>query len=88
MYTERQKYCTTFSFDFFFWIKIDDFKNKCALVFMPGQKTIIIEKIKCVGNHTYILIMPTFLGEKCKIVTFGHKISPENVFIETTDLML
>ena len=24
-------------------------------------------------------IIPTFLGEKCKIVTFGHKIFPEMV---------
>ena len=34
LYTERQKSCTTFSFDFF-WNKIDDFKNQCSLVFMP-----------------------------------------------------
>ena len=47
IYTERQKSCTTFSFDFF-WIKIDDFKNQCSLVFMPVQKTIFVEKIKCV----------------------------------------
>ena len=52
-YTERQKSCTTYSFDFF-WIKIDDFKNQRSLVFMPVQKTIVSEKIKCVGNHAYI----------------------------------
>ena len=45
-----QKSCTTFSF----WIKIDDFKNQNSLVFMPVQKTIVAEKIKCVGNHAYI----------------------------------
>ena len=28
--------------------------------------------------------MPTFLGEKCKIITFGHKIFLKNVFIQTT----
>ena len=32
----------------FFWIKIDDFKNQCSLVFMPRQKIIVVEKIKCV----------------------------------------
>ena len=32
----------------FFWIKIDDYKNQCSLVFMPMQKTIVVEKIKCV----------------------------------------
>ena len=46
IYTERQKSCTTVSFDFFL-IKIDDFKNQCSLVFMPVQKTIVAEKIKC-----------------------------------------
>ena len=54
IYTERQKSCTTFSFDFFFWLKIDDFENQCSLVVMPVQMTIVAEKIKCVGNHTYI----------------------------------
>ena len=44
VYTERQKACTTFSFDFF-WIKIDDFKNQYSLVFMPVQKTIVVEEI-------------------------------------------
>ena len=44
----------------FFWLKIDDFKNQCSLVFMPVQMTIVAEKIKCVGNYTCI-----FLGEKC-----------------------
>ena len=44
-YTERQKSCTTFSFDFF-WNKIDDFKNQCSLVFMPVQLTIVVEKNK------------------------------------------
>ena len=38
----------------FFWIKIDDFKIQRSLVFMPVQKTIVAEKIKCVGNHAYI----------------------------------
>ena len=52
-YSERQKSCTTYSFDFF-WIKIDDFKNQRSLVFMPAQKAIVAEKIKCVGNHAYI----------------------------------
>ena len=47
LYTERQKSCTTFSFDFF-WIEIDDYKNQCSLVFMPVQKTIVAEKMKCV----------------------------------------
>ena len=46
-YTERQKSFTTFSFDFS-WIKIDDFKNQCSLVFMAVQKNIVVEKIKCV----------------------------------------
>ena len=46
-YTERQKSCTTFSFDFL-WIEIDDYQNQCSLVFMPVQKTIVVEKIKCV----------------------------------------
>ena len=32
----------------FFWIKIDDFKNQCSLVFMPLQKAIVVEKIKSV----------------------------------------
>ena len=45
IYTERQKSCTTFSFDFF-WNKIDDFKNQFSLVFMPVQLTIVVEKIK------------------------------------------
>ena len=31
---------------FFFWTKIDDSKNQCPLVFMPVQKTIVVEKIK------------------------------------------
>ena len=30
----------------FFWIKIDDFKKQCSLVFMPMQKTIVVEKNK------------------------------------------
>ena len=30
--------------------KIDD----CSLVFMPMPRTIVVEKIKCVGNHAYI----------------------------------
>ena len=47
IYTKRQKSCTTFSLDFF-WIKIDGFKNQCSLVIMPVQKTIGVEKIKCV----------------------------------------
>ena len=54
-YTERQKSCTTFSFDFF-WIKIDDFKNQCSLVFMPVQKTIVAEKIKYVWNNALIFV--------------------------------
>ena len=45
VYTERQKSCTTFSFDFFL-NKIDDFKNQCILVFIPVQLTIVVEKIK------------------------------------------
>ena len=32
----------------FFWIKIDKFKNQFSLDFMPVQKTIVVEKIKCV----------------------------------------
>ena len=28
---------------FFFWIKIDDFKNQCSLVFMLVQKTIVVQ---------------------------------------------
>ena len=32
---------------FFFWLKVDDFKNQCSLVFMPVQMTIVAEKIKC-----------------------------------------
>ena len=32
--------------------------------------------------------MPTFLGEKCEIVTFGLKICMENVFIQTTVYIL
>ena len=47
LYTERQKSCTTFSFDFF-WIEIDDYENQCSIVFMPVQRTIVVEKIKCV----------------------------------------
>ena len=30
----------------FFWIKIDDIKNQCSFVFMPVQKTIVVEKSK------------------------------------------
>ena len=45
IYTERQKSCTTFSFDFF-WIEIDDYENQCSIIFMPVQKTIVVEKIK------------------------------------------
>ena len=37
----------------FFWIKIDDFKNQCSLVFMPVQKTIVAENMKCVSNHGF-----------------------------------
>ena len=47
IYTERQKSCTTFPFDFF-WIEIDDYENQCSIVFMPVQNTIVVEKIKCV----------------------------------------
>ena len=47
IYTERQKSCTTFSFNFF-WIEIDDYENQCSIVSMPVQKTIVVEKIKCV----------------------------------------
>ena len=36
-----------FSFDFF-WIEIDDYENQCSIVFMPVQRTIVVEKIKCV----------------------------------------
>ena len=32
----------------FFWIEIDDYKIQCSIVFMPVQKTIVVEKIKCV----------------------------------------
>ena len=53
IYTERQKSWTTFSFHFF-QLKINDFKNQFSLVFVPVQMTIVAEKIKCVGNHTYI----------------------------------
>ena len=55
IYTERQKTCTTFSFDFF-WIEIDDYENQCSIVFMPVQKTIVVEKNKvCVKSclHFY-----------------------------------
>ena len=65
----------------FFWIKIDDFKNQCSLVFMAAQKTIVKEKIKCVGNHACIF------GRKCKIETFGDNILPGNVFMQTTVYM-
>ena len=44
-YTERQKYCTTSSFDFFL-IKTDDLRNQYSLLFMPVQKTIVAEKSK------------------------------------------
>ena len=30
--------------------------NQCSLVFMPVQKTIVVEKIKCVSNHAYIFM--------------------------------
>ena len=53
IYTERQKSCTTFFRCSL--IKIDDLKIQCSLVFMPVQKTIVAEKIKCVGNHAYIV---------------------------------
>ena len=55
IYTERQKSCTTFSFDFF-RNKIDDFKNQCSLVFMHVQLTIVVENIKRVWNHAYIFM--------------------------------
>ena len=81
MYNECQKSCTPCTFDFF-KIKFDDFKNQFSLVFMPVQKTIVAEKIKCIGNHAYIL------EKKCKIVTFGYLIFLENVFIQTIIYML
>ena len=49
---------------------------------MPVRKTIFAEK-----SNVYE-IMSTFLGGECKIVTFGHTISKENVFIQTTVYML
>ena len=38
---------------------------------MPVHKTIVAEK-------SVYEIMPTCLCSKCRIVTFGHKIFPEN----------
>ena len=40
----------------FFWIKIDDFKNQCSLVFMPVQNTIVVEK-----KYSVYEIIPTFV---------------------------
>ena len=39
----------------FFWIKIDDIKNQCSLVFMSMQKTIFVEKKVCMKSclHFY-----------------------------------
>ena len=67
MYAERQRSCNTFSFDIF-WIKIDDLRNQCSLVFMPVEKT----RRKNKGYRKF--------GEKCKIVTLGHKIFPKKMF--------
>ena len=35
----------------FFWIKIDDFKNRCSLVFMPVQRNIVVEKCTSGFKH-------------------------------------
>ena len=40
--------------------------------FMAVQKSIVAEEIKYVGNH----------APKCKIVTFGYTIFPENNYME------
>ena len=45
---------------------------------MPVQKTIVAEKIMCVG----------FMGENFLIITFGHELFPEEVFVQTAVLML
>ena len=53
-----------------------------SYVFMPVQRTFVVEIQKCACNHAYIF------REKCKIVTFGLSIFQENVFIQTTVYML
>ena len=68
-YKLNAKNLATHFLSIFFWIKIDDFKNQCSIVFMCVQKAINVCR-------------------KSYIVTFGHKIFPDNVFIQNTVYIL
>ena len=47
-YKLNAKNLATHFLSIFFWIKIDDFKNQCSIIFMRVQKTINVCRKSCI----------------------------------------